>query len=107
MAVLTISRQFGAGGWTLGERLSKRLGYRCINEDVIREAAKKMKVSSGQVQAFEKAGATKLMKFLDKIVSPNFIDRHITDKYGYVDEKSYIEAINKLIQQLQGRKEDE
>ncbi|MBK5100253.1 MAG: cytidylate kinase family protein, partial [Desulfobacteraceae bacterium] len=32
MAVLTISRQFGTGGLTLGERLSRRLGYRCVHE---------------------------------------------------------------------------
>ena len=100
MAVITISRQFGAGAWTLGERLSKRLGYGCVNEDVIKEAAIKMKVSSKDVHSFEKEGASRLMKFLDKMISGDFIDRHITDKYGYVDEKRYVDVVRLIIEEL-------
>lgn len=100
MAVITISRQFGAGGWTLATRLSKRLGYKCINEDMIKDAASKLNVSSGQVQHFEKDGASKLMLFIDKLVSSNFIDRHISDRYSYVNEQSYVEVIRKIIIEL-------
>jgi cytidylate kinase len=69
MAVITISRQFGAGGTTLGARLSKRLNYRYVNDELIREVARNVGVSSRQVQSFEKRGTSKLMKLLDKIVS--------------------------------------
>ena len=71
MAVITISRQIGAGGWTLGKRLSKRLGYRYVNEGMIIEVARKVGVSSGDVRAFEKEGATKLMRLIDRMVSRN------------------------------------
>jgi cytidylate kinase len=100
MAVITISRQFGAGGITLGEKLSKRLGYRCVHEGMIRQVAKKVKASSQQVRAFEKAGGTKLMKFLDKMVSRDFIDRLLSDKYGYVGEKDYIDVVKALIHEV-------
>lgn len=101
MAVITISRQFGAGGWTLASRLSQRLGYNCINEDMIKEAASKLNVSSGQVHAFEKDGASKLMWFIDKlIVNPSFIDRHISERYSYVNEQSYVGVIKKIITEL-------
>lgn len=100
MAVITISRQFGAGGWTLGGRLAKRLGYRFVNEDVIKEVASKIGASKDQVVAFEKAGATKLMKFIDKLVSRDFIDRLITDKYAYVDQKGYVEVVRAIVQDL-------
>ena len=100
MAVITISRQIGAGGWTLGKRLSKRLGYRYVNEGMIIEVARKVGVSSGDVRAFEKEGATKLMRFIDRMVSRNFIDRLISDKYGYLHEKSYVEAVRLVIQGL-------
>jgi len=100
MAVITISRQFGAGGITLGEKLSKRLGYRCVHEGMIREVAKKVKASSQQVRAFEKAGGTKLMKFLDKMVSRDFIDRLLSDRYGYVGEKDYIDVARALIHEV-------
>ena len=100
MAVITISRQFGAGGWTLAERLSKRLGYKCINEEMIKEAASKLNVSSGQVQHFEKDGASKLMRFIDMLVNSNFIDRHISERYSYVNEQSYVDVISKIIMEL-------
>lgn len=100
MAVITISRQFGAGGMTLGEILAKRLGYRYVNQAIIKEVAKKAKVSSGQVRAFEKEGATKLMKMLDKFVSRDFIDRLVSDKYGYVDEKSYVDVVQAIVKGL-------
>jgi cytidylate kinase len=100
MAVITISRQFGAGGRTLGERLAKRLGYQYINEDMIREVAKKVGVSSKQVRAFEKDGGSRLMKFLDTIVSRAFIDRLVSDKHGFIDEKSYVPVVKALIQEI-------
>ena len=100
MAVITISRQFGAGGRTLGERLAKRLEYQYINEDMIREVAKKVCVSAKQVRAFEKEGGSKLMKFLDTIVSRAYIDRLVSEKYGFIDEKSYVPAVRAVIQEL-------
>ncbi len=100
MTVITISRQFGAGAWTLGNRLSKRLGYRYVDEDMIKEVASKIGASPGQVLAFEKTGGSKLMKFLDRIVSKDFIDRLISDKYAYVDEKGYVDVVKGIIQDL-------
>jgi cytidylate kinase len=100
MAVITISRQFGAGGRTLGETLAKRLGYRFVNEDMIRDVAKKVGVSSKQVRAFEKDGGSKLLKFMDTIVSRGFIDRLVSEKYGYVDDKSYVPVVKALIEEI-------
>lgn len=100
MAIITISRQFGAGGWTLGEKLRNRLGYACINEDMIKEAASKLNVSEGQISSFEKDGASKLMMFIDKMINTSFIDRHISDRYGYVNEKSYVDVVRKIIIEL-------
>ena len=100
MATITISRQFGAGGWTLAENLQARLGYGCINEDMIKEAASHLNVSEGQISYFEKDGASKLMRFIDKMVNSNFIDRHLSDSYGYVNEKRYVDVIRKIITEI-------
>ena len=100
MTVITISRQIGAGGWTLGERLAKRLSYHYVDEIMIREIADKVGVTAEDISAFEKEGATWLMKFLDKIVSKNFISRHISDKYGYVDEERYVGVVTAIIKGL-------
>lgn len=99
MAVITISRQFGAGGTTLGERLAKRLGYRYINDEMVKDVAKNVGVSSGQVRSFEKRGTSKLMKLVDWVVSPDFIERH-TSKRDQLTEERYVEEIKDVIQKL-------
>ena len=100
MAVITISRQFGAGGWTLGERLAERLGYRYVNEDMIKKVAAKAKVSPTRIKTIEKRGASKLMKFLDKVVTTSYVDRLLSDKYGFVDEKTYVNVVRNIVQEL-------
>jgi len=55
MAVLTISRQFGAGGITLGKRVAKRLGYTFYDNEIIQMVAKKAKVSPHWVESMERS----------------------------------------------------
>jgi cytidylate kinase len=100
MAVITISRQFGAGGWSLGERLAKRLGYRYVNEGMIQEVAKKGKISSGRVRVFEKSGTNKLIKFLDRLVSTGSVDRFVSERHGHLDEKGYVEIVRGIFEEL-------
>jgi len=101
MATVTISRQIGAGGWTLGQRLAKSLGYRYVDEDMIHQVADKVGVSPEDVRAFEKEGATKLMKFLDRVVSKDFIQRLLSDRHVYMDEKRYVGIVTAIIKELQ------
>jgi len=100
MAVITISRHFGAGGWTLGERLAKKFGYHYVNEGMITEVAAKTNVSLEQVRALEERGSDKLLRFLNKIVKTSYVERLTSDKYGFVDEKIYVDVVRKLIQEL-------
>ncbi|MBN2125154.1 MAG: cytidylate kinase-like family protein [Deltaproteobacteria bacterium] len=100
MAVITISRQFGAGGITLGERLAKNLGYRFVNDELIKQVAENVGVSSDQVRSFEERGTSKLMKLLDRIVSPDFLERHVSNKHGYLDEKRYVDEVRVAIIRL-------
>jgi cytidylate kinase len=104
MATITISRQFGAGGRTLGERLANRLGYYYVDEIMVKEVAERMRVSSRQVLGFEKEGASALMKILRKfVVSDDYISRLVSDKYGYVVEKKYVEAVTSIVRGLHGQ----
>lgn len=99
MAVITISRYFGAGGITLGKRLANELGYRFVNDQLIKEVARNAGVSLEQVECFENRGITKLEKMLNFIVSPSFLERH-SDKYGYVHAKVYVDEVKAVIMKL-------
>lgn len=99
MAVITISRNFGAGGITLGERLAEELGYRFVNDQLIAEVAEAAGVSCEQIECFEKRGTTKLEKLLNLIVSPSFLERH-AEKHGYVHEKAYVDEVKSALIKL-------
>lgn len=100
MATITISRHFGAGGATLGEKLARRLGYRYVNDQLIKEVASSVGVSSGRVRTLEKKGTSKLMKLLNKVVSADSIDREVTRTHGFIDEKRYVDEVTAIIRKL-------
>ena len=60
MAVVTISRQFGAGGHTLGKLVADKLGYSFVDEEIIQRVAKKARVSTN----WNSLLSTKLMRRL-------------------------------------------
>ncbi len=58
MSVITIARQFGAGGKTLGAIMAQKLGYTLIDEEIVDLLAQEANVSSEWVDAVErKAGS--------------------------------------------------
>lgn len=69
MAAITISRQFGAGGRTLGERLCERFGFHLVDEFVIDELARKAKVKGDWLKAMEKEASSTLLRLISSIVS--------------------------------------
>src|SRR5918996_5007595 len=44
MAVVTVSRQFGAGGVRLAERLAETLGWTKVDREILEEAARRLGV---------------------------------------------------------------
>jgi cytidylate kinase len=56
MSIITISRGTASGGQALAERVSEKLGWPCLSNEVIVEAAKRYNVPEPElVRAFEKA----------------------------------------------------
>jgi len=97
MAVITISRQGGAGGWSVAHPLSQRLGYTLIDEDIVHMVAKDIKVTAKWVRSVEKDAGGLLHRVIDGLISKKYIDRHVGEEKGYIDEKVYIEALYKVI----------
>ena len=100
MAVLTISRQFGAGGLTLGQDIAEKLGYSLVSNEIISMIAKKARVSQGWVQSVEKEAGSKLQRFLGSIIPRTLVDRILDDQQGYIDEEIYLDLLKQIILQI-------
>jgi cytidylate kinase len=100
MAVITISRQFGAGGKTIGQKVAEALGYTFLDEDIIQIIAEKAKVSPGWVESVEKEAGGRLSRIVTKMVSRPLIDRVLKDEKGYIDEQIYIDYLVVIIAQM-------
>ena len=100
MAVITISRQFGAGGYTLGKRVAERLGYRLIQKELITEIAEKARVSPGGIKGFEKSTGSRIMKIVDSLISKNYITKLLEGRHGYVDETQYTDILREIVEEL-------
>jgi cytidylate kinase len=97
MSVITISRQFGAGGKTLGEMIAKELDYLFHDDLIIQEIADKAKVSTDSVISIERTAGSKLSKLISTMLSRSYIERIVGADKGYIDEKTYVELLKKII----------
>ena len=100
MAVITISRQFGAGGRTLGKMLADKLGYTFADRDIIQRIAKEARVSTHWVESFEKEAGSKVSKLISMMVSQRWLDQVLKDERGYLDEKIYLDYLVLIIAQV-------
>ena len=100
MAVITISRQYGAGGKTLGKQVAETLGYTFADEDIVQIIAEKAKVSPGWVESVEKEAGGRLSRIVTKMVSKTLVDRVLKDERGYIDEQIYIDYLVVIISQM-------
>ncbi|WP_373499460.1 AAA family ATPase [Desulfococcus sp.] len=100
MAVITISRQFGAGGKTLGQLIANKLNYTLISEEIVEKVAEKAKVSVDWVQDIEKEAGGTLQKFMSGLISKSYVERILGKDRGYLDEDKYVETLREVITQL-------
>lgn len=100
MAVITISRQYGAGGKTIGKKVAEELNYTFADTDIVQKIAELAKVSPGWVESVEKEAGGRLSRIVNKMVSKPLVDRILKDERGYIDEQIYIDYLVLLISQL-------
>ncbi|PQP35312.1 cytidylate kinase-like family protein [Desulfobacteraceae bacterium SEEP-SAG9] len=100
MAVITISRQFGAGGITVGEVVAQKLGYKFYDNEIIQLLAKEAKVSTNWVEDLEKEAGGALQKFLSQVVPKSMVERILDDKRGYIDEEIYVDLLHLIIKKI-------
>ena len=100
MPVITISRQFGAGGKTLGKMIADELGLEFADSDIIEKVAEMANVSTHWVETVEKEAGGKLSRFISRMVSKKLVDRVLKDERGYIDEEIYLDYLVLIIAQI-------
>ena len=100
MAVITISRQFGAGGKTLGKMVADKLGYTFADDDIIQMVAEAANVSPHWVESVEREAGGKISRAITSMVSKRLVDRILKDERGYIDERLYLDYLVVIIAQI-------
>ena len=100
MAVITISRQFGAGGITLGKMVAEKLGYAFADTEIIKMVAEMANVSTHFVETVEKEAGGKFSKIVSRLVSKPLLERVLKDERGYIDEEIYLDYLVLIIAQM-------
>jgi len=102
MSVITISRQFGAGGKTLGRRLADALGYYYADEDIIDRAAVEVSVSLKGKKILETEQSDKVKIFISKLnpFGTSLMELPLSDKERYIDGFKYVELLNLIIPKI-------
>lgn len=97
MAVLTISRQFGAGGKTLAQNIAARLNYDIASEAIIEELAERAKVEYYKLKSFEVEDTHLFAKSPGAFSPKQFIDRIFDPNKKYMDGKLYVDLLKQIL----------
>jgi cytidylate kinase len=104
MAVITIARQFGAGGRTLGKQIADTLGYVLIDEQIVEAVAMEANVSPDWVDFVEKERGSEgfLTRLMAKLgpFRKGYVDVAMEKNPGYIDGHLYISLLYKVIPQI-------
>ncbi|MCJ7593690.1 MAG: cytidylate kinase-like family protein [Desulfobacterales bacterium] len=100
MTVITISRQYGAGGKTLGKMVAGELGYTFADGDIIQKIAEAANVSPHWVETVEREAGGKLSRVINRMVSKGLVDRVLKGERGYIDERIYLDYLVVIIAQI-------
>ena len=96
--VITIARQYGSGGKTVGEMLAKELGIHCYNREILRMASEDSGISEklfGKVD--ERLDIGLLQKLTTKVYSGDLINPECD---GFVSNDNLFNYQAKIIKQL-------
>ncbi|MFZ0728010.1 MAG: cytidylate kinase-like family protein [Desulfobacterales bacterium] len=99
MPVVTISRQFGAGGKTLADQLAARLGYDVATEGIIEKLAQSTQLSNDSIRSFEGEENAKLLS----PSSSSFVRRILDKPKNIMDEQQYARLLHQIIPKIAER----
>lgn len=96
MAVVTISRHFGAGGHTLGEKLCERFGFHLVDQLAIEKLALKHRISPNWLTTIEKEASSTLLSIFSSIVSRGLFYKRPSSTPEREDRQKYISFLTDI-----------
>jgi cytidylate kinase len=99
MAVITISKQFAAGGVELAERLAAKLGYKLAGKKVLTELAQALDLSEAEAELMKRGEEVGLISKVDNYLIHTV--RRIAQKpEAALDDQRYFQTVEKLVREL-------
>jgi cytidylate kinase len=96
VAVVTISRHFGAGGHTLGQRLCERFGFRLADASVVDRLARNEKLSPDWLNAMEKEASSTILSMISTLVSGGIFYKHPGSPAEKDDRQKYLAFLTQI-----------
>lgn len=107
MSVITIARQFGAGGKTLGGMVAERLGYELIDEEIVEIIAREANVSPDWVDSVAReTGSEGLLSRMLLKLGPfrkGYVEVSLESNPGFINGNLYISLLHRIIPQIAGQ----
>ena len=97
MAVISISRHFGAGGKTLGEMVAKKLDYTFVDNEVIQLVSIEAKVSAATIDSKEMDTRGIFKRFVSGVTPKSLRSLILSRDEEIVEEEIYIDLLQKII----------
>lgn len=73
MSVITVAREFGSNGKVIARLVAERLGYDCVDKELIAEIARAAGVSQEAVEQLDEVGESGIRRFLRELFTPSNI----------------------------------
>ncbi len=99
MSIITISKEFAAGGIELAHRLAESLGWRLVGRGVLADLAKRLEMSEGEVELLHRGEDNSMFKLLDEVFLHTV--RRIAQKpEAALDDERYFTTVSELVKGL-------
>ena len=72
MGLITLSRQYGSDGRTVGLKVAQLLGYQYIDKEIISHVAEEANVPESEVERFDEKPESAALRILKKFLAPNY-----------------------------------
>lgn len=73
MTVITVAREYGSSGLYIARQIAERLGYDCVDKQLIAEVAQTAGVDQQIVEEIDEVGETPVRRFLRELFTPSNI----------------------------------